>query len=108
LRARSADTGHLSAMPTLTVLLPRTLMSVAGDQRRFEVDAPDGATVADLLDQLAVDYPVLERRLRDETGAQRRYVNIYLDGEDVRLLDALATPLAGAKELQVIQSVAGG
>jgi sulfur-carrier protein len=92
----------------LTVLIPRTLMSVAGEQRRIEVAASDDDTVAALLDQLAARYPIFDRRIRDETGAQRRYVNLYLDGEDIRRLDGLGTKLGTAQELQIIQSVAGG
>jgi molybdopterin synthase sulfur carrier subunit len=92
----------------LTVLIPRTLMSVAGEQRRIEVAASDDDTVAALLDQVAARYPIFDRRIRDETGAQRRYVNLYLDGEDIRRLDGLETKLGTAQELQIIQSVAGG
>jgi molybdopterin synthase sulfur carrier subunit len=92
----------------LTVLIPRTLMSVAGEQRRIEVAASDDDTVAALLDQVAARYPIFDRRIRDETGAQRRYVNLYLDGEDIRRLDGLGTKIGTAQELQIIQSVAGG
>jgi molybdopterin synthase sulfur carrier subunit len=92
----------------LTVLMPRTLMSVAGEQRRIEVAPSDDDTVAALLDELAARYPIFDRRIRDETGAQRRYVNLYLDGEDIRRLDGLGTKIGTAQELQIIQSVAGG
>jgi molybdopterin converting factor small subunit len=95
-------------MPTIEVLLPRTLMSVAGDQRKMQVTVAESATLTDVLDQLGASYPILDRRLRDETGAQRRYVNVYLDGEDVRRLDGLATEVGHAREIQIIQSVAGG
>jgi molybdopterin converting factor small subunit len=54
------------------------------------------------------DYPVLARRLRDETGALRRYVNIYVNGDEVRRLQGLETEVAAGQEVLVIQSVAGG
>jgi molybdopterin synthase sulfur carrier subunit len=93
---------------TLTVRIPRTLTSTTDDQRLIEISAESGETVADVLDGLASRYPIFDRRIRDETGAQRRYVNIYLDGEDIRRLNGLATPIDDVAELQIIQSVAGG
>jgi molybdopterin converting factor small subunit len=65
-------------------------------------------TVGFLLDSLAGDYPVLARRLRDETGALRRYVNIYVNGDEVRRLQGLDTEVAAGQEVVIIQSVAGG
>jgi molybdopterin synthase sulfur carrier subunit len=93
---------------TLTVRIPRTLTSTTDDQRLIEISAESGQTVADVLDDLASRYPIFDRRIRDETGAQRRYVNIYLDGEDIRRMSGLATPVDNVSELQIIQSVAGG
>jgi molybdopterin synthase sulfur carrier subunit len=93
---------------TLTVRIPRTLTSTTDDQRLIEISAESGETGADVLDGLATRYPIFDRRIRDETGAQRRYVNIYLDGEDIRRLNGLATPIDNVAELQIIQSVAGG
>jgi molybdopterin converting factor small subunit len=90
------------------VRIPRTLTSTTGDQRTIDVAPDAGHTVADVLDGLAASYPIFDRRIRDETGAQRRYVNIYLDGEDIRQLDGLATVVDAGGELQIIQSVAGG
>jgi molybdopterin converting factor small subunit len=51
---------------------------------------------------------VLARRLRDETGALRRYVNIYVNGDEVRRLRGLETEVAAGQEVVIIQSVAGG
>ncbi|GAP55152.1 putative sulfur carrier protein slr0821 [Arthrobacter sp. Hiyo6] len=61
-----------------------------------------------LLDSLSGDFPVLARRLRDETGALRRYVNIYVNGDEVRRLQGLETEVAAGQEIVIIQSVAGG
>lgn len=96
------------APATVSVLLPRTLTSLAGGERRVEVAITDPASVADVLDDLADRFPVLERRLRDEQRAVRRFVNIYLDGEDIRRLQGTATALAPGQELRILQSIAGG
>ena len=54
------------------------------------------------------DYPALSRRLRDETGSVRRYVNIYVNGNEIRRLQGLVTAVAPGQEVLIIQSVAGG
>jgi molybdopterin converting factor small subunit len=92
----------------VTVLVPRTLMSVTGDRRRIELEISSGETVADVLNKLASSYPVFDRRVRDETGALRRYVNLYLDGADIRRIGGISTPIDPGQEIQIIQSVAGG
>jgi molybdopterin converting factor small subunit len=89
------------------LLLPGALADVAGGQRRLLV-APPPESVAALLDAVARTHPALERRVRDETGALRRYVNVYVDGEDVRALDGIATALRPGSQVHVLPSVAGG
>ena len=73
-----------------------------------DVDVVAGGTVADLLEALAAEHPLLGRRIRDETGQVRRFVNVYVDGEDVRFAEGLATPVPDGAEVQVLPSVAGG
>jgi MoaD family protein len=92
----------------VTVRLPSALRPRAGDRSTVDVQVPDGATLADLLDLLAAEYPGLERRLRDERRELRRYVNFFVDGEECRRLGGVATPLRDAAEVQIIPSVAGG
>jgi molybdopterin synthase sulfur carrier subunit len=87
------------------VVLPGVLADLAGGARRLTVD---GSTVGDVLDSIAADYPVLARRLRDETGAIRRFVNVYVDGNDVRGEHGLATEVPDRSVVQVLPSVAGG
>lgn len=97
---------------TVQVLLPGVLAELAGGARQLTVGsvATDGgvATVGDLLAELAVRHPALVRRLRDETGAVRRYVNLYVDGDDVRAGQGLATELPDGAVVHVLPSVAGG
>lgn len=100
--------GPVAAEPTVLVVLPRALEPLAGDRRRLSVPVPADGRVAGVLDALERAHPVLGRRIRDETGALRRFVNVYLDGTDVRRLDGTATRVRAGQEVQVIQSVAGG
>lgn len=89
------------------MVLPGVLADLAGGSRHVDVDVPAG-TVRDVLDVLAANHPVLGRRLRDETGALRRYVNVYVDGDDVRGGQGLATPVPDRAVVHVLPSVAGG
>jgi molybdopterin synthase sulfur carrier subunit len=66
-----------------------------------------GATVQAVLDDLAVKFPGLTQRLFDK-GQLRRFVNLYLNDEDVRYLDNLATPIKDGDQLAIIPAVAGG
>jgi sulfur-carrier protein len=88
------------------VLLPGVLRADAGDEARLSVAAP--GTVQDVLAEIAARWPRLSQRLRDERGDLRRYVNLYVDGEDCRRIDGLQTPVPDGAEIQIIPSVAGG
>jgi sulfur-carrier protein len=92
---------------SVQVLLPGVLASLAGGAKHLDLQ-PAGATLADLLDALAAEHPMLARRIRDETGQVRRFVNVYVDGDDVRFEQGLATPVRDGAEVQVLPSVAGG
>ena len=92
----------------VTVRVPRALASIVGGKRSVDVPLDSASTVSHVLDVLAGEFPILGRRIRDETGALRRYVNVYVDGEDVRLLDGVGTEVTPGQELQILQSVAGG
>ncbi|MFI5490945.1 MoaD/ThiS family protein [Actinoplanes sp. NPDC051859] len=91
-------------MPTL--LVPGVLRTEAGGASHLDVDA-DGSLKA-VLDEVARRWPRLERRIRDESGALRRYVNVYVDGEDCRRSGGQDTPVPPAAEIQILPSVAGG
>ena len=89
------------------VVLPGVLADLAGGAKHLQVE-PDGGTLADLLDTLAAAHPTLARRIRDESGAVRRFVNVYVDGDDVRFAGGLGTPVPDGAVVQVLPSVAGG
>jgi molybdopterin converting factor small subunit len=92
---------------SVQVLLPGALASLAGGAKHLDVE-PAGETLADVLDALAAQHPLLARRIRDETGQVRRFVNVYVDGDDVRFEGGLATAVRDGAEVQVLPSVAGG
>jgi sulfur-carrier protein len=66
-----------------------------------------GTTVQGLLDDLSKKYPAISQRLM-ENGQVRRYVNVYLNDEDIRYLDNLTTAVKDGDELSIIPAVAGG
>jgi molybdopterin synthase sulfur carrier subunit len=92
----------------VTVLIPTLLRPLVENRSQIEVPAGAPAPVSDVLDRLTDGRPILARRIRDETGALRRYINVYVDGEDVRRMDGLSTTVSPGAEVMIIQSVAGG
>ncbi|GAA2363893.1 hypothetical protein Cme02nite_39740 [Catellatospora methionotrophica] len=90
----------------VTVLVPGALRTEAGGESRLDVAA--GGTLRAVLDEIDQRWPRLGRRIRDERGELRRFVNVYVDGEDCRMLSGQDTPVAGGGEVQVLPSVAGG
>jgi sulfur-carrier protein len=88
-----------------TLVLPQALRGLAGGQKALDLT---GGTVGDVLDALAVEHPVLARRIRDEQGRLRRFVNVYVDGEDVRGIGGVSAPVPARAEVLVLPSVAGG
>ena len=67
----------------------------------------DGSTVGEVLDALYERYAELRSRIAED-GGLRRFVNVYLAGEDIRFLDGLATPVSDGAELTILPAVAGG
>lgn len=68
----------------------------------------EGATVREVMDQLDEKYPGLKERIYDDTGKLRRFVNIYVNDEDIRFLENEDTPVPDGGELSIIPSIAGG
>ena len=89
----------------VTVKIPPQLRAVTGGQGS---EAVDGGTVGEVLEALYQRHEELEERMADGEGGLRRFVNIYLDGEDIRFLDGMATPVPDGAELQILPAVAGG
>ena len=87
------------------VRIPTPLRSLTEGQ-----DAIEGTEgrLAELIERLETRYPGLKDRLCDEGGDLRRFVNIYVNGEDVRFLNGLATSVSPGDEVSIVPAVAGG
>lgn len=72
-----------------------------------KVDA-EGGTLEEIIASLDGQYPGIRGRLCDEDGALRNFVNVYVNGEDVRFLDGLATATKSGDEVSIVPAVAGG
>jgi molybdopterin synthase sulfur carrier subunit len=68
----------------------------------------DGATVGEALASLFESHPELRARIADSEGSLRRFVNVYVSGEDIRFLDGTDTPVSDGAELTILPAVAGG
>src|SRR5687767_3085136 len=90
------------------VRLPAVLAAYAEGARRMPVELPQPATVGSLLQTLGSAHPGVRHRVLDETGALRRHVNVFVNGESVRWLDGLATPVGPDDEISIIPAVSGG
>ncbi|MBI3998806.1 MAG: MoaD/ThiS family protein [Armatimonadetes bacterium] len=88
-----------------TVFIPAPLRRVTAGQARVEVPA---ATVAELVDRLDAQHPGMRSYLLDEGGAQRAYVNIFVNATEIRSLAGLQTPLAERDEVSILPAMAGG
>ena len=87
------------------VKIPTQLRAAAGGEAETSID---GTTVQEVLEGLVERHDELRERLYDDAGSLRRFVNVYVAGEDIRFLDGLATPVADGAELTILPAVAGG
>ena len=95
-------------MTAVALRVPAALRGFAGGRAVLDLELRAGADLGALLDAVAVAHPALERRIRDEQGRLRRHVNVFVDGTNVRDLEALATPLPEGSEVVVLPAVSGG
>jgi len=87
-----------------TVKIPTQLRSASGGEAQVDVE---GATVGDALEDLFAQHGELRERMLED-GQLRRFVNVYVNGEDVRFLDGLQTPVPAGGEVTILPAVAGG
>lgn len=90
----------------VTVKLPTQLRDVAGGVAEVEVEV-EGATVGDALEALFARHESLRARITQD-GELRRFVNVYVGGEDIRFQDGLATAVPEGGEVTILPAVAGG
>ena len=88
-----------------SVLIPTPLRKLTNELE--EVSAA-GANIGELLDNLDAAFPGLKDRVCDEAGNVRRFVNIFVNGEDIRFLEEKATPVKDTDEISIVPAIAGG
>jgi molybdopterin synthase sulfur carrier subunit len=88
-----------------TVKIPPVLRTTTGGAKEV---AAEGSTVGEVLRSLAVQHPATESQLFSEDGGLNRYVNVYLNDEDVRVLDGLGTGVGPEDTLVILPAMAGG
>ncbi|MEI7755575.1 MAG: MoaD/ThiS family protein [Actinomycetota bacterium] len=89
----------------VTVRIPTTMRPLASGSTTVQIE---GATLAEVLANLDAAFPGFNERLFDETGALRKFVNVFVADDDVRYLDGLNTAVPNGETVSIIPAVAGG
>jgi MoaD family protein len=89
----------------VTVKLPTILRKFASDEARV---GADGATLRDVLGDLETRYPGITKNVIADDGGLHRFINVYLNDEDVRYLGSLETPIEDGDTVSILPAVAGG
>ncbi len=90
---------------SVTVRIPTILRTYTGGEAEVKAE---GTTLAEVLDSLEANYPGIRARVLDDEGRLRRFVNVYVNDDDVRFADGLDTPTPDGASVSVIPAVAGG
>jgi molybdopterin synthase sulfur carrier subunit len=88
-----------------TVRIPTPLRKLTGE---LEVVEAAGSTIAEVFASLEKAFPGLNERICDESGNVRRFVNVFVNDEDIRFLEETATPVKPADEISIVPAIAGG
>ena len=89
----------------VTVRIPTPLRNLTNEQETVEAN---GETVAAVIEDLQNQYPGLKERLCDDSGALRRFVNVFLNDEDIRFQEGPETSVKDGDEVSIIPAIAGG
>lgn len=89
----------------VNVRIPVLLRSLTQNQGEVSVD---GGTVKEVIEQLEAQFPGFQERLYDETGKLRRFINIYVNSEDIRSQDGEGTAVKDGDEISIVPAIAGG
>lgn len=89
----------------VSVRIPTPLRKLTNDEELVTVEA---ATIGDAISELQTKYPGIKERLVDDNGEVRRFVNIYVNEEDIRFLQNKETPIKDGDEVSIIPAIAGG
>jgi molybdopterin synthase sulfur carrier subunit len=96
---------NVQSEPGVNVLIPTPLRRYTGGDAKVVVI---GSSVSEVLDALDVAYPGIGERLRDDSGQIRRFVNVFVNGQNVRDKDGVETRLVAGDEVGIIPAMAGG
>ena len=89
----------------ITVRIPSPLQKLTKNQDEVKAE---GANIKEVIDDLEKNYPGIKTRLCDETGNVRKFINIYVNEEDVRFLQRDNTPVKSGDEVSIVPAIAGG
>jgi molybdopterin synthase sulfur carrier subunit len=89
----------------VTVKIPTPLRNLTGDVAEYDAES---ASLTALVEELEGAYPGMRERLVDEGGELRRFVNLFVNGEDIRFMQGLETTLKAGDEVSIVPAVAGG
>ncbi len=87
------------------VRIPTPLMKLTNNQAEISAE---GETIADILNNLESQFAGIKERICEESGSPRRFINIYLNEEDIRFLDGEKTKIKDGDEVSIIPAIAGG
>jgi molybdopterin synthase sulfur carrier subunit len=87
------------------IRIPTPLRKLTGEN---ELVQAEGSTVGEILQSLDTNFPGLKDRICDEQGNVRRFVNVYLNDEDIRFLEDKATAVKDGDEISIVPAIAGG
>jgi len=90
---------------SIPVRIPTPLRKLTQNQ---EIVEADGATIREVIDSLERTYPGLRERICDDQNQIRRFVNVFLNDEDVRFLNESETPVKSGDEVSIVPAIAGG
>lgn len=92
-------------MSVVTIRIPQPLRKLTEGKDHIELQ---GNSVKEILNNLTGQFPGIQDRLLDESGNLRKFVNVYLNNEDIRFLQNLDTPIKEGDELSILPAIAGG
>ena len=90
---------------SVTVRIPTPLRKLTANQSEIEID---GETVESLIGNMEASYPGIKDRICDESGKVRRFINIYINEEDIRFLDGTDTAVKAGDRISIVPAIAGG
>jgi molybdopterin synthase sulfur carrier subunit len=93
---------------SVTVHVPSSLREFSGGQRRLAIDAAHSATLRDVFTCMRASHPGISERVLDERGAVRQHVNVFVNGQNVRLGNGLQTQVEAGAEIWILPAVSGG